>query len=237
MATATKKNRISGNGHANADGVVDPTSAQSAELIVIPKPDFRRFRVTLRGTTSYLMHKFSEKAAETIRQKEQQKAKTARGKRDPHAEYLAACYTLPGYAAGEANCKYGIPTRQIKAAMVAACRFVNDLPMTKARGLVTRISGEDDPNFATLEFDEMRMNEDAIRLPNKALDLRYRPEFIGWRCVITIEYLASVASAAQICNLLQIAGHCCGIGELRPNSTSGPGGANGTFEIESTASE
>jgi hypothetical protein len=176
------------------------------------------------------MHKFSEKAAQKIKDKQGQKAKEARGKRDPNAEYLAATYVISGEA-GEKGAVYGIPCRQIKASLVGACRFVDGIPMTFARGVCT-ILGETDNNFATLTFDEMRMNEDAIRLPNKNLDLRYRPEFIGWSATIIIEYLNSAVSAEQIVNLLSISGKCCGIGELRPNSSSGPGGSNGCFVIE-----
>ena len=223
----TTKKRVSTNGEAIQEPVAVPSKA---ERIVIPKPDFRTFRVTLRGTTSYIMHKFSEKAAQKIKDKQGQKAKEARGKRDPHAEFLAAAYVIKGEA-GEKNAVYGIPCRQIKAALVGACRFIDGIPMTFARGVCT-ILGEGEPNFAVLAFSEMRMNEDAIRLPNKALDLRYRPEFIDWSTTIFIEHLASAVSAEQVINLLAIAGKCCGIGELRPNSTSGPGGTNGMFEVE-----
>jgi hypothetical protein len=229
MVATKKANRISGNGTAaNLAEIVT-----TAERIIIPKPDFRRFKVRLRGLTSYMQHHFSDDAARKIIDKQQQKAKQPRGKRDPHAEYLAACYLISGKA-GEKGAVYGIPCRQIKAAMVAACRYVDGLHMVEARGICT-IMGEDNFDYATLQYEDMRMSTEGIRLPNKALDLRYRPEWLEWSTTVVVEYLATAVSAEQLINLLSIAGRCCGIGEWRPNSSSGPGGSHGMFEVETAS--
>lgn len=230
MATATKvRNRISGNGRTDAAILQRPSKA---EKIVIPKPDFRRFTVTLEGLTPYIMHAFSDKAAQKIKDKQGQKAREARGKREPEKECWAAAYTIKGEA-GKKGAVYGIPCRQIKAAMVGACRYVEGVPMTFARGAFW-IMGEDDVNMARLKSKPPVMREDAIRLPNKALDLRYRPEFQDWSAKVVVEYLATAISAEMIVNLLSVAGRCCGIGELRPSATTGPGGSNGLFSIVTT---
>lgn len=202
---------------------------QGDNMIVIPKPDFCKFKVTLKGVTPYIMHKFSEKAAQQIKDKQEQKAKAAKGKRDPQSECWAAAYVVKG-TPGKPGAVYGIPCRQIKAAMVGACRFTDGLNMTMARGAFW-IGGENDRDIASIKSKSPILREDAIRLPNGNLDLRYRPEFHDWKCTIIVEYLATVISAEMVCNLLSIAGKCCGLGELRPMSTSGPGGNNGLFEI------
>jgi len=230
MVTATKvQNRISDNGNGE---VAIANRPSKAEKIVIPKPDFRRFTVTLQGLTPYIMHAFSDKAAQKIKDKQGQKAREARGKREPEKECWAAAYTIKGEA-GKKGTVYGIPCRQIKAAMVGACRYVDGVPMTFARGAFW-ITGEKNVNMATLNSNVPVMREDSIRLPNKALDLRYRPEFQDWSATVTVEYLATAISAEMIVNLLSVAGRCCGIGELRPCATTGPGGNNGLFSVGTT---
>jgi len=235
MATATKKTtrkkspRFS-TGDLAGNGAVKAKASKEPEKIVIQKPDLRTFSVNLVGSTPLIQHKFSEKAKKAIEDKQQQKQKQGKGKRDPHAEYLAACYAMPGHKPGDKKCVYAVPSRQIKAAMVEACRFVDGLHMTIARGAVQVLS--EDSGMIPLKFRKMAMREDAIKLPNKNLDLRYRPEFSGWSIKVSLKYNAAAISAEQLVNLLTLAGFHCGLGELRPNSKSGPGGENGMFDVK-----
>jgi hypothetical protein len=227
MATATK-NRISRNGTSG-----DLPIPHAPEKVSIIRPDLRTFEVKLRGITPLIEHRFSEKAKESIKDKQGHKAAGPKGKRDPDAEYLSACYVLPGPAAGEKECRHGIPVAQIKASCVGACRYIDGFPMTLARGAFQIIAEED--GMVELHFDSMKMVEHGVRINNgKSFDLRYRPEYSGWWCKVKIRYNAGNISAEQIVNLMSIAGFHCGLAELRPASKSGPGYSYGQFEVETT---
>ena len=63
-----------------------------------------------------------------------------------------------------------------------------------------------------------------------SLDLRYRPSFDDWGCVLRIRYNASAISPEQIVNMLSHAGFHIGICEMRPERG---GNTNGTFEVVS----
>lgn len=222
MATKTV-NRISGD--------KQPVAAP-VEKVLIPKPNLRTFEVVLRGTSPLIVHRFSEKARQQIEDKQAKKANKAKAKRDPEFEYLAACYVFPGHEAGKPGCKYGIPATMIKAALVAACRYIDGFPMTKARGAIHVMAEEG--NLVELRCKKMQRDDQPVRLAGRGspLDMRYRPEFLDWWVKPTIKYNADVVSAEQICNLLMIAGFSCGFGELRPGSESGPGGSCGMFTVE-----
>jgi hypothetical protein len=221
MAALATKNRIAQNGHAPA-----PTKAERVELKPI---DIRTFKLPIKGTSPLIVHKFSEKAKKQIEDKQQKKAKGAKEARDPKSEYLAACYVMPDSPkAGEKKAKYGVPASGLKNCAVSACKFVDGMPMTYARGAFHVI--EDAGGLVEIAFDEMRMREDTVRLcgPGGALDMRYRPEFLGWSLVMTIRYNAAAISPEQIVNLFNIAGFSVGLCEWRPERD----GAYGMFEVQ-----
>jgi len=230
MATAAQKKTTNNERTTNRVKNLVP-AGEKEEKIVIRPPARKTFKITLQGTTPLIVHKFSDKAAQQIKDKQQQKAKGGKGKRDPNAEYLSACYVMPGSKAGEKGCVYAIRAVTIKAAMVGACRYVDGVTMTFARGAFHVL--EEENGLAPVKFKGTHpvMREDAIRLPNGSLDLRYRPEFREWSITVAIEYNTSVISAEQIVNLLSTAGFHCGLCEMRPSSKSGPGGSNGMFDV------
>lgn len=112
MATATKS-RISKNGTELADALQASIPADH-EVVHIPKPNLKTFTVTLKGLTPMIQHKFSEKAIGAIKAKQGHEAVGPKGKRDPNAEYLAACYVFPGHKAGEKGCSTASPSRRSK---------------------------------------------------------------------------------------------------------------------------
>ena len=223
------KNRVSASRETTAKKRAS-NGAQEAERIVIPLPDLRTFKVKVVGKTPLIIHRFSEKSQRQIEEAQGQKAAKPRGKRDPKAEYLGACYVFPGHEAGKRGCVYGIKADMPKASIVSACRFVNGIPMTVARGALHVLA--DEAGLVRLKFRKMQMDTDCVVLKNGSKDMRYRPEFIGWSVILAIEYNAGCISAQQIVGLLGNAGFSCGWGEKRPGSKTGPGGSNGTFGVE-----
>jgi hypothetical protein len=194
------------------------------EKLEIPKPDFKIATVRIVGDSPLVMHKFSEKARKEIAAKQQGKRTAAKGQRDPKAEFEAAMYVIKGKP-GTAGATYGMPATAFKRAMIDACRWVKGIRMTEARGAF-HVIGDLVP---LTKASKPRMEEDVIRLPNGNADLRYRPYFDTWECTLKIQYHAGFIGLTELVNLLETAGSCCGIGDRRPQQTSGDN--HGMFHV------
>lgn len=205
------------------------TNGKAETIVPLKQIDIRRFSIPIIGVTPLIVHKFSEKAKKQIEDKQQKKAKGAKEARDPNAEFLAALYTMPGSGEpGSPTAEYGIPAAGFKNAARSACRYVDGMAMTFARGAFHVL--EDAGGLVRIDYDEMRMREDTVRLcgPGGVLDLRYRPEFTGWRCVVQVRYNAAAISPEQIVNLFNVAGFSVGLCEWRPEKN----GSYGMFEVQ-----
>jgi hypothetical protein len=211
------------------------SEATNGKLSVsIPAMKEETFSVKLVGTSPLIVNKFSNKAKQAMEDKQQKKAKQARPKREPEQEYLAACYVMPGSKqAGEKGALYGIPAAGIKNAAVTATRYVEGMTATFARGAFFVM--DDGGGLVQIEYSEMRMREDAVRLasPSRPLDLRYRPEFLDWSCDVRIRYNASAITPEQIINLFNVAGFSVGLCEWRAEKN----GQNGGFRIETSTAQ
>ena len=213
---------------AKTNNRVADVVGESQSKIQIPALALAQFDVTIEGLTPLITHKFDEKVQKQIEDKQQQKAtQRKQEKRNPKAEYLAACYVMPSckYKAGHAECRYGFPANGIKSSAVSACRYT-DLAMTVSRGVFFVLP--QDGQLVEVKFGKMEMVKDSVRLPNKSGDIRYRPYFYDWSITFRIEYNTAVISPSQIVNLLNNAGFGVGIGDWRPETK----GVNGRFRVK-----
>src|SRR5574341_1111807 len=98
--------------------------------IDITPPNFQIVPVRIEGTAPLMLHKFSEKMRKQIQEKQTAKDATRakRAPKDYDAEFNAARYRARGAGWD------GIPAGAFRAAMIAACRRVEELPMTQAKG-------------------------------------------------------------------------------------------------------
>lgn len=193
-----------------------PTKQKEATEIILPALEIEVVRITLIGDSRLVCHNWDEKAKQQMRDKQMKKPKVAKATRDPHADYLASLYVHPDGG-------YGFPAVAFKTAAVSACRAVDGVTMTLARGAfhvmgdLVKIEGE--PN----------MREDMVRVGQGTADLRYRGEFPKWRTTFEVRHNARVIAAEQIVNLFNHAGFHVGVGEARP----GKAGKNwGMFHVE-----
>ncbi len=169
------------------------------------------------GVTPLIQHAWSEKAIR-IMQDAQSGKKTKAKNRDPKVpadEYHAAHYWFDEDA-GIA----GVPASAFKQAMVAACRFYDGIKMTQAKQMFF-VPGELLPINGTSV-----MRTDPVKI-GQTTDLRYRPQFDRWSCVVDVEFFASQIDTESVVNLLDAAGAGVGIGEWRPER----GGSFGRFAI------
>ena len=177
-------------------------SVTTTEAISLPALDIRFLKVRVVGDSPLICHAWSEKARRQMLDKQMKKAQGAKEAKDPQRDYEESLYRLPDGG-------YGFPAIAFKRAAVSACRNIEGVTMSLARGAF-HVVGE----LVPLE-GEPRMREDMVRI-QMTTDIRYRAEFPTWAAELTIRYNARIISMEQIVHLLNVAGFAVGIGERRP---------------------
>jgi len=203
-------------------------------VISIPAMKIEKFSLRIVGDSPLISHAWSEKAKLMMLQKQQKKASAGKEVRRPMVEYADSLYWLSEkpdtdnmsdeeiYLATQGG-RFGFPTVAFKAAAIDGGYQQGVLEKkTTARGAF-HIEGE----YAEIEGIPS-LREDMARIGMGAADLRYRAEFKNWSTNISIRFNANAMSKEQICNLFNIGGFSCGVGDWRPAKD----GTFGTFHIE-----
>ncbi len=187
-------------------------------IIEIPPINVKTMQITLIGDSSLIVHKWSEKAKKAMLDKQRGAAVQKKAPKDPDQDFRDSLYHHPDGG-------YGFPTIAFKAAAVSACRFVENIKMTEARGAF-HIDGELIQLRCLPGFAEPVMREDTVKI-SMTSDLRYRGEFHIWYVTFPVKYNANVFNEAQILNLFENAGFGVGVGEWRPEKD----GMHGRFHV------
>lgn len=199
--------------------------------VVITPPSFQQASVTIRGTTPLVVHKFSQKVQDSIRETQEAGSVSRKGKkRDPrdfHANFMAARYrSKEGWD--------GFPSSAIRNALISACRTVG-FKMTVAKMSVFCVAdGFDEAGTGLVRITkgEPHMDVRPGRNANGGVDLRSRPMWQeGWEAVVTLRWDADQFSASDLVNLLSRAGLQVGLCEGRPDSKMSAGCGWGEFEV------
>lgn len=191
-----------------------PGNKTPARLIEIPEITVDRIELTLIGDSSLICHRFSDAEKKKMAAKQQGKAERGKAPKDPQADYKGSFYV-------DENGHHAFPCSAFKNAGVAACRFVDGLPMTVARGGFFVIG-----DYAKI-IGKPRMREDNVRVGRGVADLRYRAEFPEWRVNVTVDFNPRVLTAEKVINLLNHAGFHVGVGDWRPEKN----GNHGRFHV------
>ena len=186
-----------------------------SEVLQIPGVQKEQLTVTIEGITPLITNRFSDKSKKQMLDKQMKRPTGKKEAKDPEADYLGSIYRTedgrPGY-----------PASGIKQACVSACRYVDDVPMTIARGAFF-IMGK------ILPVDgEHEMGEDIVRLGGKTADIRYRAYYPKWSITFDVLYNPRIILPEGIVNLIEIAGFHVGIGDWRPEKN----GTNGMFQVK-----
>lgn len=191
------------------------------EALVIPRIEFKYAKIKLIGETPLLVQKFTEKAKKQMAEKHEKKAKGARDSRDKEQEFRDSLYQIDKKT-------YGIPAAGIKNCAVSACRFIEGISMTTAKGAFQVV---DDLNgLVPLEGDAPVMDERIVRIGkfgNKVAMPRYRGRFDKWSVTFSVKYNSRIISAEQLANLYENAGFAIGLCEYRPEKS----GHLGQFKV------
>jgi hypothetical protein len=118
--------------------------------------------------------------------------------------------------------------------MISAARtWKGDGPTMVSLKQAVFVEGPEGPAqmLLPLEYESCEMREDAVRNDSGVADIRIRASYLGWRTRFTLHVLENVLSVQRAFQLLELAGRTVGVGEWRPQSKEGTGGAFGLFRI------
>jgi len=81
-----------------------------------------------------------------------------------------------------------------------------------------------------LEYKEMKSNTSSGRdsSRNRTPIEITRPMFVGWKCILPVQFDGNVINQEQIINLINYAGWHIGVGAWRPQNM----GTYGRFEVD-----
>ena len=195
--------------------------AQSKMGVGVDIPDvyINEFEITLVGDSPLIVHNWDEKSKRMMLDKQMKKAKTGKQAKNPEEDFKATMYRLEDGG-------HGFPARGFKATAVNACRQIDGIAMTEARGSF-QVVGE----LIRLKCSKPVMREDMVRIGMGTSDIRFRAMYEQWEAEITIRHNADFMSREQIVNLFNTAGFCSGIGEWRPSSPK-CAGSFGMFHVK-----
>lgn len=208
-----------------------PDQAPGPRQIVIAPPKFETARVTIRGTTPLVLHKFSQKVQGIIRASQEAGSQTRKGK-TREARNFEANYEAAKHISRDGWC--GIPASAFRNSMISACRTVG-FKMTIGKMSIFIVADgfdEEGTGLVRITKGEPRMDVRPGRNANGGIDLRSRPMWAeGWEAKLTLRWDADQFSANDLVNLLARAGMQVGVGEGRPDSKMSAGCGWGEFAV------
>lgn len=203
-----------------------------SKTVQISAPDLREVHVKIIGVAPLMVARFSEKAKEEIKQKHaagsSAKKGQTRAKRDFDADFNAARHiSQEGWD--------GIHAGAFRAALISACRLVG-FRMTLAKlSLFVVADGYDcrEPTpLIRIHGPQPQRSEMHVRNATGVVDIRIRPVWNEWFCMLRVRYDAQQFNEIDVLNLLSRAGLQVGIGEGRPDSRESVGLGYGLFRLE-----
>jgi len=221
---------------AKAKGADKISEVKTVPVVVerkatITRPNFSTAKLTIRGTTPLVLHKFSQKVQEKIRATQEAGSTARKGNmrqaRDFEDSYQGARHlSVEGWD--------GIPAAAFRSAMISACKTVNFKMTLGKLSIFVVADGYDDQGTGLVRITKGKPSMDVRpgRNSNGSIDLRARPMWAaGWEAAVTFRWDADQFNDSDMVNLLMRVGMQVGIGEGRPDSKSSSGCGWGEFEI------
>ena len=204
------------------------------EEIVLKPIKLKEVKITIKGTTPLIVNNFSEKSRQQIIDTQMKKPKT-KELRNPIEDFMRACYWLTEMPkeftdksfdkALKDGAKFGFPAKGIKAS-IASGAYRNGMTKDKVSLYGAFLIPEE---YVEINYKEITMREDYVRIAHGGTDVRFRPQFNDWSMTFTIEYNENGAySLEQIINFINLGGFSCGLGEMRIEK----GGNHGAYVVD-----
>jgi hypothetical protein len=207
------------------------TTTATSTPVAISRPDFRRIQLDIRGTTPLVIHRFSAKAMNIMRET-QEAGSAAKSRKVREAKDFDALYEGAKHISSEGW--EGIHAAAFRNGAISACRACG-FKMTHAKlAFTVEQDGFDHVDGAPLVRITSGESEQFVtptRLATGVVDLRCRPLYRNWTATLRIRFDAGMLSDTDVVNLISRVGLQVGIGEGRPDSKQSAGLGYGLFEI------
>jgi hypothetical protein len=191
--------------------------------VSVAEVGIKNIDVILRGRAGspLVIHAFTEKAKQEIRDKQQKKAKKVHEERKPLEESEAAKYF-------DEKGRECAPITAIKKSIISAATAFDDITKTGLRQAIFVNSKINPGPLVPIElFDGTPaigvMREDAVTIGINTRGLAYRPQYTEWQLRVNIEFNPRIVSEEQLLALIDQAGWGVGICEGRPEKSSALG--------------
>lgn len=210
----------------------------TAGEITIAAPNFQTGEFILVGTAPYVQNKFSAKALNEMREKQEAGSTAKKGKKR-EAKDFEQCYESAKHVADDGW--LGIPAPAFRNGMIDACRAAG-FHMTKAKmSVFVEADGfdkQDGTPLVRITKGEPKTYDpdtciDLVRNATGVVDLRPRPRWApGWEAKVRVRFDADQFTLTDVANLLMRVGMQVGIGEGRPFSKNSNGMGWGLFDLK-----
>ena len=171
--------------------------------VTIPAPKFCTAEFTIVGESPYVQNKFSHKASQQMKEKQEAGSTGNKGKQR-NAKDFQECYEGAMHKARDGW--YGIPAPAFRNACISACRIVG-FKMTLAKlSIFIEADGydiDDGTPLVEITKGQPQYHEAIVSLPNGMPDIRARPMWReGWEAKVRIRFDGDQFTASDVANLL-----------------------------------
>lgn len=202
------------------------------QSVVISPPKFKTAIFTIVGTAPLVIHRFSAKTKEQMKQK-METGKSASSKKNREAKSTDDLYNEAKYVSTDGW--EGMHAAAIRNAMISACRLVG-FKMTLAKmSVFVEADGWDalEPQIPLVRiYGKSIKQEDMARVETGQPYVTVRAAYHKWEAKIKIKWDEDQFSLNDVSNLLSRVGVQIGLCEGRPDSKNSAGMGWGLFEIK-----
>lgn len=208
------------------------TQVPTSKHVTIPPPKFEVATFTIHGSAPLVIHRFSKKTKEQMKQK-METGKAASSRKNREAKSTDDLFEESRYRHKDGW--DGFNASAIRNAMISVCRLVG-FKMTLAKlSIFVLADGWDaeEPQIPLVRiYADAVKQEDMARVETGQPYVTVRAAYHGWSSKIRIRWDADQFTLNDVANLLSRVGLQAGIGEGRPDSKHSAGMGWGLFDIQ-----
>lgn len=212
-------------------------AGERQQSVTIPGPEFRWAEFRIVGTAPLVIHRFSAKIKNQMKQK-MEEGKSASSKKNREAKSTDDAFREAQYVSAEGW--GGMHAGSIRNAMISACRLVN-FKMTLAKlSIFVEADGWDkeEPQIPLVRiYGTPVKQEDMARVETGQPYVTVRAAYHKWSAKVRIRWDSQQFQLQDVANLLARVGQQVGLCEGRPDSPNSCGMGWGLFNLEGTGDE
>lgn len=201
--------------------------------VVIKAPKFMTAVFEIKGTAPLVIHRFSAKTKQEMKQK-METGKAAGNKKNREAKNTDDLYREAKYVSPQGW--EGFHAAAVRNAMISACRLVG-FKMTLAKlSLFVEADGwdKDEPQIPLIRiYGKSVKQEDMARVETGQPYVTVRAAYYDWTSKVKIRWDGDQFTTEDVANLLTRVGQQVGLCEGRPDSKNSAGMGWGLFSVSS----